>query len=120
MLNDIKQIYHDNNLLLLEAQSNVNIVKHYAQQCEKGYLLTEKDINHINGLLNEALHFVNDIPWPYLGNLIIDIACAYEFFGRNDIVCILLNHFNELGLTEANCDNYRQHAFFDLKLKYRV
>lgn len=120
LLNNIKQIYHDNKLLLHEAQSNLNIVKYYAQQCEKGYVLTEKDINNINKLLSEAIHLADDIPWPYLGNLIIDIACAYDFFGRIDVVCIMLNHFKELGLTEANCDNYRQHALFDLKLKYRV
>lgn len=118
LLHDIKQIYHDNDMNLSEAQSNLSIVKHYAQQNNKGVQLTAENICEINELLTEALRISYIIPWPLLGNLLVDIASASDFFNNPAMVCSILERFNNLGLTADNCDEYRQHSLEYLRGKY--
>ena len=120
LLQDIKQIYHDNNMNLSEAQCNLNIIKHYAQQYNKGLQPTDENISEINELLTEALRISYNIPWPLLGNLLVDIASASEFFNNPVMVCSILKRFNSLGLTADNCDDYRRHSLECLSGKYSV
>ncbi|MCR5653803.1 MAG: hypothetical protein K6F88_08400, partial [Ruminococcus sp.] len=105
LLHDIKQIYHDNDMNLSEAQSNLNIIKYYAQQVDKRVQLTAENISEINELLKEALQISYNIPWPLLGNLLVDIASASEFFNNPAMVRSILGRFNSLGLTKDNCDD---------------
>ena len=118
LLHDIKQIYHDNNMNLSEAQSNLNIIKFYAQQVDKKVQLTAENISEINELLKEALQISYTIPWPLLGNLLVDIASASDFFNNPAMVRSILGRFNSLGLTKDNCDDYRQHSLECLSGKY--
>ena len=120
LLHDVKQIYHDNELMLSEARTNLNIVKHYANQCEKGKDLTDESIDDINRLMDEAIRLSYSIPWPLLGNLLIDIASAYDYFGVSDMVCSILKHFKSLNLTSDYCDDYRQHSLDYLLSKYHL
>ena len=120
LLHDIKQIYHDNDLNLSEAQSNLNITKYYAQQVDKRVQLTAENISEINELLKEALQISYSIPWPLLGNLLVDIASASDFLNNPAMVHSILERFNSLGLTKDNCDDYRQHSLEYLSGKYSV
>ena len=115
LLHDIKEIYKDNGLRLPTAQSCLNIVKYYAQQSEKGRELNSDALSEINDLLNEAVSISYTVPWSYLGDLLVDIACAYDFFNDQARACSIMKRFDDMGLTPDNCDDYRQHALCCLR-----
>ena len=71
-------------------------------------------------LLKEALQISYSIPWPLLGNLLVDIASASDFLNNPAMVHSILERFNSLGLTKDNCDDYRQHSLEYLSGKYSV
>lgn len=120
LLKDLKQIYKENNNLLKEAHANTEIVKFYAQQCQNGYILTSNDKKEINTYLNEAINLSYNIPWVYLGDLLINIACAYDFLQEDEKVRQIILRFNDLGLKTTHCNFYSQQSLKHLKEKYHL
>lgn len=102
-LKEIQQIYDDHGMLLNSALNHTHIAKFYAQQMAFKGMPAEKARPEIRAESDRALKLSEQIPWPYLGNLLIEIASGYGFLNDWDQVRRVLKRFKDLGLTEKHC-----------------
>lgn len=102
-LKELQQIYHDHGLLLNEALNDAHMAKYYAQQLALGEISAENGYAAIREAMEQALEKSYHIPWPYLGNLLIEIACGYDFVQDWNQVKSVLDRFKQMGLTSEHC-----------------
>lgn len=102
-LKELRQIYHDHGLLLNEALNDAHMAKFYAQQSALGEISAEDANKEIKVAMDQALEKSYQIPWPYLGNLLVEIACGYDFLEDWHQVEFVLDRFKQLGLTAEHC-----------------
>lgn len=112
-LNELQQIYKDHGLLQKEAYNDAHMAKFYAQQVAFGEMLVEDANREVRAAMDRALEKSNQIPWPYLGDLLVEIACGYAFLKGWDQVQLILERFENLGLTAEHCGYDQQ---MELKL----
>ena len=118
LLKDVRQIYHDNGMCAMEADVDTNIVKYYAQCCEKGYVLSNDEREYIYNLLDDAVKLSDNIPVLNIGELLINIASGYDFFGEQDKSRAVLTHFYESGLVNNINNDYVSAQLYFLSVKY--
>lgn len=102
-LKEIQQIYDNHGMLLNSAMNHTHIAKFYAQQMQFKGMPAEKALPAIRAESDCALKLSEQLPWPYLGNLLIEIASGYGFLNDWNQVRMVLKRFQNLGLTEKHC-----------------
>lgn len=102
-LKEIQQIYSDHGLLLNSALNHTHIAKFYAQQMAFNGMPAEIACPEIRAESDRALELSEKIPWPYLGNLLIEIASGYGLINDLNKVRLVLKRFANLGLSEKHC-----------------
>lgn len=119
-IEDVIQIYKDNGLILRQAQKYVDKVKCYAQQYEGRCDPPEEIKYELDELLEKALVLSERVPWPYLGNLLTDIACAYSYLKDTEKVIHTVKRFDDLGLKEEYSEYHRYQAMNCLRNEYNL
>ena len=102
-LKELQQIYKDHGLALKEACNDAHMAKYYAQQLAFGEMPDDEAKYEIRAAVERAWEKSFQIPWPDLGNLLVEIACGYGFLKDWTQVRLVLKRFNDLGLTEEHC-----------------
>ena len=102
-LKEIQQIYRDHRLLLNSALNHTHLAKYYAQQMAFNGMSPEIACPEIRAESDCAFELSKKIPWPYLGNLLIQIASGYAFLNDWNQVRMVLQCFEDLGLSEKHC-----------------
>lgn len=114
-LKEIQQIYSDHGLLLNSALNHTHIAKFYAQQTAFNGMPAKIAYPAIRAEADCALELSEKIPWPYLGNLLIEIASGYGFINDLNKVSLVLKRFADLGLSEKHCGYDQKIELMQLK-----